>query len=173
MPIPAMTFDEYVIAQGLVFRAELAYPGVLAASGVAYTGITTGADEIVVLQRAYSSSESKLQVELFETTFTGGGDPRIWNRRLVSTNPVPGIVKQGVTPGVLGAAITGVLLRASTSTGSAALSVPGDDSRIYLEPNTSYVVRYTNLGAAAADIGNSFDFRKVLKGPWDAVLASA
>lgn len=172
MPIPAMSFDEFVIAQGLVFRAELGYAGI-AAAGVAYTGIQTGSDEIVVLQRAYSSSESILLVELFETTFTVGTDPRVLNRRFNSLQVVPATVKQGVTPGALGTAITGVTLRASTSTGSAALSVASDDSRLYLKPNTSYVVRYTNQGAAAATIGNSFDFRKALKANWDGVLVSA
>lgn len=31
MPIPSMRFDEFVIAQGLVFRAEIGYTGVTAA----------------------------------------------------------------------------------------------------------------------------------------------
>jgi hypothetical protein len=167
-----MTFDEFVIAQGLVFRTELGYTGV-AAAGVVYTGVQTGADEVVVLQRAYTSSESILAVDLFETSFTVGTDPRIWNRRMASQQVVPATIKQGVTPGALGSVITGVTLRAGTSTGSASVSVPGDDSRIYLEPNTSYVVRYTNHGAGAATIGNAFDFRKVLKGNWDGVLVSA
>lgn len=172
MSIPAMTFDEFVIAQGLVFRAELGYSGVIA-TGVAYTGITTGADEIVVLQRAYSSSESILLVELFEATWSAGADPRLINRRFNSQQVVPATVKQGVTPGALGAIITGVTLRASTTTGSASLSVPSDDSRLYLKAVTSYVVRYTNQGAGAATIGNSFDFRKTLKANWDGVLVSA
>lgn len=173
MSIPSMRFDEFVIAQGLVFRAEIGYTGVLATTGVAYTGVITGADEIVVLQRAYSSSEPKLQVDLFEATFSAGTPARTLNRRLNSGQIIPATVTQGVTPDALGAAITGVLLRASTSTGSAALSIASDDSRIYLKPNTSYVVRYSNLGSGAADISNAFDFRKVLKGPWDGVLVSA
>ena len=173
MPIPLMTFDEYVVAQGLVFRAELGYTGVSASTGVAYTGITTGADEIAVLQRAYSSSEAILQVELFEATFTAGAAARVLNRRFASQHAVPATVMQGVTPDALTTVITAGTFRASTGTGQASVSVPGDDSRLYLKPNTSYVVRYTNLGINAATIGNSFDFRKTLKGSWDGVLVSA
>lgn len=172
MPIPLMTFDEFVVAQGLVFRAELGFTGV-AAAGVAYTGITTGAEEIAVLQRAYSSSEPILQVELFEATYSAGGTARILNRRFASQHAVPATVMQGVTPDALTTVITAGTFRASTGTGQASVSVPGDDSRLYLKPNTSYVVRYTNLGPNAATISNSFDFRKTLKGSWDGVLVSA
>lgn len=173
MPTPAMTFDEFVIAQGLVFRAEIGFTGVLATTGVAYVGVTTGADEICVLQRAYSSSENTLQVDLFETTFSAGTDPRIFNRRLNSQQAAPAIIKQGVTPGPLTTIITGVTLRAGTTVGTAAISLSGDESRLYLKPNTSYVVRFSNLGSGAATIGNAFDFRKVLKGNWDGQLVSA
>lgn len=172
MPTPAMTFDEYVIAAGLIFRAELSYAGV-AAAGVAYSGITTGADEVAILQRAYSSSESTLTVELFEATFTVGTDPRLLNRRLSNTATPPATVKQGVTPDALGAVITGNTYRASTGTGQTSVSVPGDDSKIYLKANTSYVVRYTNGGTNPATIGNGFDYRKALKGNWDGLLVSA
>jgi hypothetical protein len=172
MPTPQMTFDEFVTAQGLIFRAEIGYAGI-AAAGFAYTGITTGADELVILQRAYSSSESTLTVELFEATFTGGTDPRFLNRRFTSTQANPATIKQGVTPGTLTAPITGATYRASTGTGQTSISVPGDDSRLYLKPNTSYVVRYKNEGAGVAAIANAFDFRKVLKGNWDGLLVSA
>lgn len=172
MPTPSMTFDEYLIAAGQVYRAEIGYAGV-ASSAVVHTGLTTGADELVILQRGYSSSESSLLVELFEATFSAGTDARVLNRRLASAQASPIPIKQGVTPGALGAAITGVTLRAGVTTGSASLSVPGDDSRLYLKPNTSYVVRYTNQGATAANIANSFDFRRSLKGSWDNSLASA
>lgn len=170
MPTPSMTFDQFVIAQGLVFRAELGYSGVTATTGVAYTGITTGPDEICVLQRSYNSSEAALQIDLFEATFTAGTDARVWNRRLSSQRVSPVTIKQGVTPDALGAVITGTVLRAGTTAG---ISLSGDESRLYLKPNTSYVVRYTNLGAGVAVIGNAFDFRKALKGNWDGVLVSA
>lgn len=173
MPTPTMTFDEFVIAQGLVFRAELGYTGVTASTGVAYTGILTGADEICVLQRAYSSSENTLQIDLFEATFSAGAAARTLNRRIGSSQVIPATVMQGVTPGALGTAVTGVTLRAGTTAGTASIALTGDESRLYLKPNASYVVRYTNLGAGAATIGNSFDFRKVLKGNWDGLLVSA
>lgn len=172
MSTPAMTFDEYLAASGLIFRAELSYAGI-AAAGVAYTGIQTGADEVAILQRAYSSSEAILTVELFEASFTVGSDPRLLNRRLANTATPPATVKQGVTPGSLTTPITGATYRASTGTGQASVSIPGDDSRLYLKANTSYVVRYTNGGTNPATISNGFDYRKALKGNWDGVLVNA
>lgn len=169
--IPQTQHLDYVIAQGLVFRSEVGYTGI-AADGFAYTGITTGSQEVVILQRNYGSNQSSLAVELFEAGYSGGTPARTFNRRLSSSEPAPGTVMQGVTPGALGNAITGAKLRAGTSTGSASLEVDGDDSRIYLKANTSYVVRYTNTGSGNAEIGNSFDYRKVLKGPWDRIIES-
>lgn len=169
MATPSMTFEHFLIAQGLLFRAELSYTGV-AASGVVYTGILTGADEICVPQRSYSSSEASMQIDLFEATFTAGSDPRVFNRRLSITQVAPATVKQGVTPGTLGTAISSINLRAATAAGTTPES---DDSLFYLKPNTSYVVRYSNFGSATATISNWFDFRKVLKGGWDGIIASA
>lgn len=164
--------NDYLIAQGLIWRSELSYAGV-AAAGVAYTGITVGADEVVILQRSYTSSESILTVELFEATFTGGTDPRTLNRRFKNNgDSKPAIVKVGVTPGTLTSPITGVTLRAAASTGSAQLSVAGDDSRLYLEAGKNYVVRYTNGGATTATISNAFDFRKAFVGLWERVIGS-
>lgn len=163
--------NDYLIAQGLIFRSEVAYTGI-AAGTFAYTGITTGADEVVILQRAYSSTEPILTVELFEASFTLGAAARTLNRRFNSPEQAPGAVMQGVTPGALGNAITGVTLRAATSTGAATLAISGDDSRLYLNPLTSYVVRYTNGGSGSATIANSFDFRKALAGNWERTLGS-
>lgn len=172
MATPSMTFDDYVIAAGLIGRAELSYTGI-AAAGFAYSGITTGPDEVVILQRSYNSSDAVLTVELFEATFTGGTDPRLLNRRLSLPAPTSAIVKQGVTPGSLNTPITGATYRASTGTGQASVSIPGDDSRLYLKANTNYVVRYTNGGTNTATIANGFDYRKALKGNWDGLLVSA
>lgn len=172
MPTPSMTFDDYLIAQGMIFRAEISYAGI-AAAGVAYTGITTGPEEVAILQRTYSSSESTLTVELFEASYTGGADPRLLNRRLSNASAPPATIKTGVTPGALGSVVTGNTYRASTGTGQTSVTVPGDDNHIYLKANTSYVVRYTNGGANAATIGNTLDFRKTLRGNWEGLLASA
>lgn len=172
MPTPQMTFEDFLIAQGLVFRAEISYAGI-AAAGFAYTGITTGSDELVILQRSYSSTEGVLTVELFEATWSGGADPRLLNRRMSNTSAAPATIKTGVTPGTLGEAETGNTYRASTGTGQTSVTVPGEDNKLYLKANTPYVVRYTNGGANAATIGNALDFRKVLKGNWESLLVSA
>lgn len=130
MPAPSASFDDYLAAQGLIFRTEISYAGI-AAAGFAYTGVTTGADEVVILQRAYSSSDTILTVELFEATYSAGSAARTLNRRFANTDPLPATIMQGVTPGTLGAVLTGLTLRAATGTGTAALQVTGDDSHLY------------------------------------------
>lgn len=165
--------NDYLIAQGLIWRSEIGYTGIVAA-GTAFSGITTGDERLVILQRSYSSTQSSLTVELFEASWTDGVDARTLNRILeLSGEAKPAVVKTGVTPGALGNAITGVTLRAATSTGNAAVSISGDDSRLYLKPNTQYIVRYTNTGTAAADISNAFDYRKALRGNWERIIGSA
>lgn len=173
MPAPEPSFEEYIEAQGLIFRAEAGYTGVAVAPAAVYTGVTTGPEEVIVLGRAYTSSESVLTIELFEATYSGGTPARLFNRRLSNASAAPATVMQGVTPGALGNVITGITLRATTSTSTASLQISRDDGRIYLKANTSYVVRYRNEGSQAATIGNAFDFRKVLKGEaWDKILTS-
>lgn len=152
-----------LIAQGYVFRNEVGFTGV-AAAGVAYMGITVGSRELVVLSRAYSSSESTLTIELFEATFTGGTPARTINRRLNSNRASPAAFLAGVTPGALGSVLTGVTLRAGTSGGAAVLQVAGDESKLYLKAGTQYVVRFTNGGSNAANIGASVDIRQVVGG---------
>lgn len=164
--------NDYIIASGLVFSSDAGFTGITAGS-FAYIGITTGALEVLILRRSYNSSESSLVVELFKATFTGGTAARTFNRRLNSAEPQPCTMLKDVTPGTLGTAITGAKLRAAQSGGSSQLEVDGDERRIYLEANTSYVIRFTNTGSGAADIGASLDYRKALKGNWEKVVPSA
>lgn len=157
---------EALIAAGYVFRSEIGFTSVGSGAGAAvYVGVTTGPNsEVVVMGRAYSSSESPITIELFEASYTGGSPARTLNRRFTSTKVAPATFAQGVAPGTLGNAITGVTLRAPTAGGSAALSVTGDDNALYLKANTNYVVRIINGGNAGASIGASFDYRATTGG---------
>lgn len=155
------SLNEQMISQGYVFRAEYSTTG-LAAAGTFHVGLLAGNDEVVIGTRSYSSSEAILTIELFEATYSAGTDPRIFNRRLNSQHIVPATVKVGVTPGTLGTPITAITLRAPGTTGSSSLQLTADDNLLYLKPNTSYVVRLTNGGAAAANIGSAFDFRRAV-----------
>lgn len=170
-PTPAPQYSNYAIAQGLVFCAETVYASV-GAGLFAYTGITTGPQEVVILQRMHSSSAPILTVELFEASHTAGTPARPFNRRLSVTEQPPATVFLGVTPGALTDPITSIKPRAITSTGTLSVQISGGESRIYLKANTSYVVRYTNGGAGSAEIISSFDFRKVLKGAWERAIES-
>lgn len=154
--------NEYYAKMGLVYRTELAAVIALAATGVYYVGFTTGPTAVRVLSRSYSSSESPLTIELFETTFTGGVALRTLNANLNvanSINPAPQF--GAVTPGALVTPVTGIVLRAPTVGGTAALSITSDASPLVLKPNTSYVLRFTNGGGANANIGAVTNLRFV------------
>jgi hypothetical protein len=159
-----ITQHDNMIALGLTHRYEVAFVGVASAAS-AYIGIVTGPEEVVVLGRTYVSDQSVLSVALHEASFTGGADTRHLNRRLSSNSPQPvASMKQGVTPGALGAIITGTKLRSPTSTGNSVLEIHENESKLYLKANTSYVVALTNGGNGTAEIGSSIDMRKVVAG---------
>lgn len=143
---------------GEIWRAEFGATIAIATTGVFYVGVTTGETPMHVLSRAYSSSESPLSVELFEASFSGGSNARTLNRNLAITSTPPFQFVANVTPGALGAVVTGVTLRAPTSGGSAAVSIPADTNSLILKRNTSYVVRFTNGGPANAVVSGAIDY---------------
>lgn len=144
---------------GLIWRAEhsaLAVP----AGASTYLGFVTGDNELEALSRSYSSTGNALVVELFEASFTGGTPAHTINRRLSHAGPPPVQLLTGITPGALGDAITAVRILAPTSTGSAQAGVSADDSLLLLKAQTSYVLRISNTGASAADLGAAIDYRE-------------
>lgn len=154
--------NQFCVTRGLVYRSEIGTTIALAATGVYYVGLVTGAAPIAILSRAYSSSESPLSVDLFEATFTDGAPVRTFNRKLSGPPTPPAQFIGGVTQGTLGAVITGVTLRAPAANGTAQVSIQADDNMLILKPSTSYVLRFTNGGGANAVIGASIDMRLVL-----------
>ena len=159
-----ITQQDNLTALGLVHRYEIGFTGIASAAS-AYVGLVTGVEEVVVLGRAYGSDQAVLSVALYEASFTGGADARHLNRRLSSNKPQPVTsMKQGVTPGALGPIITAATLRATRTTGAASLQIQSDESKLYLKPETSYVVALTNSGSGSAEIGFSVDLRQVVGG---------
>lgn len=147
------------IAAGLIFRAEFGKTIALASTGTYFLGLVVGDVPLKVLGRSYSSSESPLTIELIEATFTLGSNARTVNRNMASLNTPPAQFVSDVTPGALGAVITGITLRAATSGGSSAVSVAGDTNALVTKRNTSYVVRFTNGGGANAVVAGAIDYR--------------
>lgn len=164
--------SDFILASGHVFTAEAGFAGVASSASV-HIGITTGSAELVILSRAYNSTESAMTIELFEAQHSAGTPARTYNRRLSSQQAAPATVNINVTPGTLGTVISAATPRAATSGGSAQLQVSGDDRRLYLKANTSYVVRLTNNGQSSATMGATFDYRGALKGEWERVVVSA
>lgn len=156
------TQDEIEVAGSLgeIFRAEFGTTIALAA-GTYFLGIVVGNIPLKILGRSYSSSESPLTVELIEATFTGGTNARTLSRNLGNTNTPPAQFVSGVTPGALGAVITGLTLRAPATGGSAAVSVTPDANILVTKRNTSYVVRFTNGGGPNAIVAGAIDYRNV------------
>lgn len=164
--------NDFILASGLVFSSEISVSNI-PASGATHIGITTGANELVILSRSYGSTESAMSIELYEADFSVGSPARTFNRRLSSTEPAPAAVLFNVTPGTLGSPITTATLRAPTSGGSAQLQVSGDEKRIYLKAQKNYIVKLTNLGGNSASLSAAFDYRRALKGEWERVVVSA
>lgn len=151
--------EEDQIEHGVVFTSEFSATGVASGASV-LVGFTTGTRPMVALDRSWSSSESLLTVELFEAAFTGGTDIRTLNRNQAAGGSPPAQFKSGVTA-TLGTPISVAAFRAGSSTGSAAVAVTSDAARLILKPSTSYVLRITNGGAGAANIGAGFTYRNL------------
>lgn len=159
--MPQVTQDvlRSYIQSGQVWRAEHSALA-LAAAEVTYLAFVTSNVEMEILTRGYSSTGNAMTVELFEATFTGGTNVRTLNRRLSTAGTTPVQMKTAVTPGALTTVISGLRVLAATSTGSAQVGVSADAGLLILKRNTSYVVRITNSGSGASDIGAAIDYRE-------------
>ena len=160
MAVVSIDREILYIERGRVWKVECGAAGILTAADHK-VGIITGAQQVIVTNRVYGATASKLVVGLYEAAFTGGTDPRIINRRL--SMPASGVtavatVKEGVTA-TLGTVITQATVLAGASTGNAQAAFFGEGTAVILEPNTSYVVSLLNGSASAADIGMAFDMR--------------
>lgn len=157
-PIVVSDLNDYYAKQGKVYRAEIGLS--IGAGATVLAGVTTGVLPLRILQRSYSSSESVLTIALYELAYTDGNTTglRVLNRNqnAVFAPPATWLLNVTATPVT---PITAVTLRASTSTGSAALSVQSDDNALVLKPNTQYVVGFTNGGTGTATVGAGIDFR--------------
>lgn len=151
--------NEYYANQGLVFRSDVGAVIAVAATGEYFVGFQTGASRVKLLSRSYGSSESPLTVELYKASWTGGTAVRTLNANLAIAGPNPVPLMGGVTPGALGAVVTGLTLRAGTAGGSAQLQVAADASVLIFEAGTSYVIRFLNGGGPNASIGATLAMR--------------
>lgn len=152
--------NDYYAKQGKVFRAEISLS--IAAGATALVGVTGLSTTIPlrILQRSYTSSENLLTIALYEVPFTGGSSAgiRMLNRNLIVGGTPPATFLSGITATPV-TPITALTLRATTSTGSAALAVQSDDNVLILKPATQYVLAFTNGGAGTATVGAGIDFR--------------
>lgn len=163
--VPAISFgqsvtqtdDERAIDLGQMYSAEFSAAGVLSA-GTALVGIQTGTRPLMIGDRSYSSTEASLRVELFEVSFTGGTDVNRYNRNIVIGGTGSVAIKSGVTATPV-TAITTANFIATSSANNIQLALVNDGARLVLKPQTQYVIRFTNTGAATATIGARFNYR--------------
>lgn len=153
------TNEEQQISSGFVYSAEYSQAGV-AAAGQVLIGFTTSSRPMVALDRGYSSTESSVTVELYEVTFTGGTNVRMYNRNQVIGGASPILFKSGVTA-TLGTPITSRTFLAGSSTGSASVGISSEASTVILKPLTSYVLRMANNSASAATLSAGFTYREL------------
>ncbi|HGM4307274.1 TPA: hypothetical protein ACKPFN_003693 [Pseudomonas aeruginosa] len=121
-------------------------------------GFAIGERDMIALSREYFTMSTGLKVELFQATWSGGTQAKTINRRLdLKDSPPPVQWYQGVTPGSLGAAITGFEIE---STSSNRVGKDGDKEPFIHTAMTSYVLRVTNTGSGNQPFSFSLDFRE-------------
>lgn len=129
----------------------------MAAGAAFHFGFVVGERDMIALSRNYFTMSTGLKVELFEAAWSVGAEVKTINRRLAFKDNTPPIRwYQGVTPGVLGTAITGFEVE---STSSNRIGKDGDKEPFIHTAMTSYVLRVTHTGSGSQPFTFSADYR--------------
>ncbi|WP_442108706.1 hypothetical protein [Pseudomonas sp. NUPR-001] len=155
--MPQVTAEETfeLAKRGLIWRVSHAWE--MAAAATFHFGFIIGERDMIALSREYFTMSTALKVELFQATWTGGAPAKTINRRLEFKDLTPPVQwYQGVTPGTLGAAITGFEVE---STSSNRVGKDGDKEPFIHTAMTSYVLKVTNTGSGNQPFMFAADFR--------------
>ncbi|MCY1482357.1 hypothetical protein D9M68_159120 [compost metagenome] len=145
---------------GLVWRAEHSWS--MDAGAPMYFGFVVPNREMVALGREYNTDGTTLQVDLYQTTFTGGTPVETLNRRLkYRNNPPPLQLLHSVTPAGLTDRITGFKL---STQGAIRIGRLGEVEPFIHEELISYVLAISNNVAGVKDYAFSLDFRLLQPG---------
>lgn len=137
---------------GVIFTASRLASAVAAGANTDST-FTTGAKPVVLFARNVDRSGSGVSAQIFESpTFSGGAAAVAYstNRNMTVASTVT--LLTGVTTTVTGTQVTATsyAIGNSSNQGQGGQAVIGE--MVYLKPNTTYLLRLTNLDAAAANI---------------------
>lgn len=138
-----------------IFTASRLVSGVAAGANADST-FTTGAKFVLFYARSVDRSGSSVSAQIFESpTTTGGVVTTVYNTNRV--NPVASTVAilAGVTTSVTGTqvAATSYAIGNASNQGQGGQAVLGE--ALYLKPNTTYLLRLTNLDTLVADISST------------------
>lgn len=161
MTFPVQLEGLILAKQGLIWRTDHVWS--MAAGASMYIGFAPGAADMIALTRDYFTLSTRLVVDLFEASFTGGTNMHTENRRFAMGNVAPVQFKHSVTPGALGTAKTGFI---AESTGPIRVGRQGDTEPFIHEAGKSYVLRITNGGASSTEFTFTLDFRSKIPGEY-------
>jgi hypothetical protein len=137
-----------------IFTASRLVTGV-AAGANADSVLITGAKPVILFARNVDRSGSSVSAQIFEApTYTGGTTSPIYNTN--RANPVATTVSAliGVTTTVTGTQVTATsyAIGNASNQGQGGQAVLGE--LVYLLPNTTYLLRLTNLDTASATLSS-------------------
>lgn len=137
---------------GVIFTASRLVSAVASGANTDST-FTTGAKPVVLYERNVDRSGSGVSAQIFEAPTTSGGTSAVaysTNRNMTITPTVT--LLTGVTTTATGTQVTATsyAIGNASNQGQGGQAVLGE--LVYLKPNTTYLLRLTNLDAAAANI---------------------
>jgi len=154
--------EENLLGQGKINTVQVGIAA-LVTDASSYVRVTVGANGMVVLTQAFTSSEEAVEIALYEGAATGGTPNVVVNRNqnYPPENSIGFLVGATYTPGT---PILKTVFRAGTTGNNASLVINAENSKLYLKANTAYVIGIKNLAGQAADIGMSLTFRETVNG---------
>lgn len=162
MTIPVQLEGPILARHGVLWRADHVWS--LAAGASMYIGWTVGERDMAALGRDYFTLSTRIVVDLFEASYTGGTNMRTINRRLDMRDQMPPVqFKHSVTPGSLVTSVTGFVAEAA---GPQRVGRQGDTEPFYHPAGTSWVLRITNGGNSTSEFSFALDYRTKIPGEY-------
>lgn len=133
--------------------------GSIAGAGTVDIGILIGPKAVIYQARTYGGTVTQLGIELHESTWSGGTPITPANRNLGIDLVGPASYAHSIT-GTPSNLRTGLKIY-SAGIGSASVGNVPEGEWYMLEPDTRYILRLTNEGAAAGVMHFRFTYRSV------------
>lgn len=162
MPTAMSTETEVNLNAGLLWTVGDT-TSVIASGGNVLYGLRTGVKPVIYMNRAYTSASTRVHIELFENTFTGGTPVNAKNRNFTNlSSALPALHFRGVTGTPSGTPVAEIVLQGGGLL-AGGLGISPESEWYMVKPNTDYILRISNDQLlTGADVTFRFTFKNAM-----------